>query len=161
MNPLQTFITDEMKRRAMSMREFATFIGVSHGTISRLLDQAKKTRKKQPAKVESNGHKDVGVSVEVLIKIARATNTKIVTLIAMAYPEVAEEVPPSRSLMADQFGLLPPQIQSVVLGIMRDWVAEDAKSAALTRGNSDGQGESSEAATRIVQDGGELANASR
>ena len=72
------FLELEIQKRGLSQREFAKEVGVSHRTINKLLD---KTAKKQPS-----------ASATLLLKISKATGVNIVTLMALAYPDVAESI---------------------------------------------------------------------
>lgn len=72
MQKLQEFIWEQMKSMGdLSMRRFADVIGVSQPTISRVLDP----------------NDPVFPSIELLIKLARATRTDIRDLVVMVAPD--------------------------------------------------------------------------
>ena len=72
MKQLQDFIWEQMKDMGdLSMRKFADVIGVSQPTISRVLDP----------------NDPVFPSVELLIKLAKATHTDIRELVVMVAPD--------------------------------------------------------------------------
>lgn len=75
MNQLADFINEEMKRRDMSIRQFADFLGVTHPTVSKIIDPRDPKRP----------------SLEFLIKLADVTQSDIRDLVAMVAPEVAGE----------------------------------------------------------------------
>lgn len=77
-NTLTEFLEHEIQKRGLSYREFAKLVGVSHRTINQLLDQ-KPQKKRQ-------------VSASLLLKLSKATGVNIVTLMSLAYPDVAESV---------------------------------------------------------------------
>lgn len=112
MNEIQRFILDEMRIRGLSQRQFADHVGVSNATISRIVDQS------QPMPA---------ISVETLVKMSRATNTSILKLIEMAYPEIAETTrgpAPSVEVLAQRIEQLSPEHQRMVMAIVNDWLAE-------------------------------------
>lgn len=73
MNQIIRFINEEMKRRDMSVRQFANLMGMSHTTVLKVVDS-------------ENPHKP---SLEFLIKLADVTKVDIRDLVAMVAPEVA------------------------------------------------------------------------
>lgn len=77
---LADFIELELSKRGWSQREFAREAGLSHRTVNKLLDRTVKKKQANP------------VSANVLLKISRATSVNIVTLMALAYPDIAESV---------------------------------------------------------------------
>jgi transcriptional regulator with XRE-family HTH domain len=111
MDELRKFVLTELKQRDMSQRQFADYIGVSSGTISRMLNLT------QP---------DNSVSVEFILKLSKATNTNVITLLLMAYPEVAGEinVNPTAELVAERFSRLPAQTQKMFLTLINEWTAQ-------------------------------------
>jgi transcriptional regulator with XRE-family HTH domain len=96
------FLLREMELRGMSARELARFTGVAHGTINKFLE---------------HGVKDVGYpSVDVLIKIAKATNTDICFLIALVAPEVSNtgNASPDAMITSQRIEQLPESIRDIV-----------------------------------------------
>ncbi len=105
MTELQEFVSNEMKRRGMSMREFADFVGVSHVTISRVLD---------PSRAEYQG------DIEFLVKLSKATKVSITSIVALAYPALATETKDiSAQVLAEQIQQLPDAMREAVLAIIR------------------------------------------
>lgn len=89
---LSNFLEDEIRKRQMSAREFAHFIGVSHQTIGKFLDY---------------GKRDVGYpSADFILKLAKATNTNPAVIMAMIDPDVptseSGQYGPDTRLIADQ-----------------------------------------------------------
>jgi transcriptional regulator with XRE-family HTH domain len=101
---LRDFLLSEMSQRDMSAREFARFIGVSHGTINRFLDY---------------GEKDVGYpSVDFLLKLARATGTDVGALMRMLDPEL-DELDPEVLVIAQEIANLSPRDRRLVATFVR------------------------------------------
>jgi transcriptional regulator with XRE-family HTH domain len=108
MSDLADFVAAQMKEREMSARQFADFVGTSSTTINNLL--------------KPGGYPFVP-SVELLIKLAKATHTDFFSLVLLAFPEASDLVrePPTGRLMADQFERLPDDVKAVVAGILSQW----------------------------------------
>ncbi len=99
---LGEFIDQEIRKRQMSVREFAEFIGVTHPTIM---------------KFREHGKKDVGnPSIDFLIKLAQRTDTNLVALLAMAFPEAAPllNVDPTTLILSQRIQRLPPHIRQAI-----------------------------------------------
>lgn len=112
MNTLREFIANEVKRREMSARQFADLVGVNHKTINKFLDT-----KSDPG----------NPSMEFLLKLSRATNTSIITLIELAYPEVRESLSgptPSAEVLAERIDQLPADKQRMMIAIVNDWLSQ-------------------------------------
>ncbi len=106
MNELREFLQSEMKRRDISMRQFADMVGVSHGTISRLV---------APNNEENN------VSLEFLLKLSKATNTPLTLLLKMVDPTIqvdADELSASTYLMAQRIEGAPDNVRDIIIGIL-------------------------------------------
>ncbi len=71
---LKEFIEQQLRDRYMSARQFADLVGVSNTTINRL--------------ISSKPNEDRTPKVDVLLKISKATNTSIIYLLNIAYPEI-------------------------------------------------------------------------
>ena len=112
MTSLADFVTEQMKARDMSARQFADFVGTSSTTINNIL--------------KPGGYPFVP-SVELLIKLSKATHTDFVALILLAFPESSELIreSPDGRLMADQFERLPDDVRAVVAGILNQWAARE------------------------------------
>lgn len=109
---LSGFIQSEMQKRNMSARQFAQFIGVSHGTINRFLDF---------------GTKDVGYpSVDFMFKLAKATETDVGTLMAMIEPNPAP-IDPETLAVAQQFQQLSEAERKLIFAAIRGLLAEREK----------------------------------
>jgi transcriptional regulator with XRE-family HTH domain len=101
---LGEFILKEMRERDMSAREFSRFVGVSHQTVSKFLDY---------------GEKDVGYpSVDFLLKLARATETEIGSIMRMVEPDL-DEVDPQVMVIAEEIARLTPQERNLVEAFVR------------------------------------------
>lgn len=105
MSEFKQFLLDEMKRRDMSARAFAEFVGVATSTITRATDE------REPAVP----------GIEFLIKLAQATGVSITALVALAYPEVTLSTRPSPSaqILAQQIEKLPEAQRQIIAAIIR------------------------------------------
>jgi transcriptional regulator with XRE-family HTH domain len=113
MNELRDFVESQLKQRSISMRDFARLMGVSHGSISRLLDRSKP---------------EIGVSLDLLLKLSKATETPLNQILRMAFPGLeieAEELSASAELMAQRFNDLPAHVQKTILAIMDEWAVAE------------------------------------
>jgi len=101
---LREFIESEIKKRDMSLSEFARFIGISPSAVIKYLNEESR-----------------GISIEFMVKLARGTNTNLKTIVAMEYPEETEELDPSVILMAERITRLPQDkrqmVESLLLGM--------------------------------------------
>jgi transcriptional regulator with XRE-family HTH domain len=85
---LRDFLLAEMKRRNMSARQYAQFLGVSNTTINRLVDA------RDPDEP----------SLSFMVKLARATKVSLVSLLDLSYPDLADlllEDPEARVLLEE------------------------------------------------------------
>lgn len=112
MDGLAGFVAAQMKERKMSARQFADFVDVSSTTINNIL--------------KPSGYPYVP-SVELLIKLARATHSDLISLVLMAFPEASDLVreTPDGRLMADQFERIPDDVKAVVAGILSQWATRE------------------------------------
>jgi transcriptional regulator with XRE-family HTH domain len=99
-NTLGKFILDELKKRDMSMRQFAAVVGVSDATISRLVSLA------DPPEP----------TLDFLAKISRVTGVDVCTLVAMVLPDsqVTPILDPEARLLVDRIRKLPPDAQQLI-----------------------------------------------
>ena len=97
---LGKFIVEEMHKRKMSMRDFASLMGVSHATIS---DYAS-DKQKSPQSA-------------FLVKLADTTNTNLQAIFALAYPEVAERtaLSPEAIIIAQRLDRLPDNTRDILI----------------------------------------------
>lgn len=65
------FLEDEMRKREMSIRQFAEFVGVSHPTITRAIDPSG----------------SVEPSFDFLVKLSEATKVDLCTIVALLAPD--------------------------------------------------------------------------
>jgi transcriptional regulator with XRE-family HTH domain len=104
---LGDFVLREIQNRQMSQREFARFVGVNHQTINKLLDYGEK--------------EDTYPALDSLVKLAKATNTDICTLIALITPDVVSQPDPEAEMIAERISKLPPNkrdaIDALILGM--------------------------------------------
>lgn len=106
-NELRDFVEKEMKNRGMNATEFAKFVGVTHTTILRLIDQRNPTTP----------------SPKLMVKLARKTGVNLSALIALVIPGVENApVDPKSVIRAGRIGQLPPDkqdaIDEIILGMM-------------------------------------------
>lgn len=114
---LGDFILTEMEKRDMSARQFAQFIGVSHGTINRFVDF---------------GSKDVGYpSIDFIEKLAVATQTPISMIMELILPHLANQdidSPDSEALLiAQQLQRLSEAERKTIYAMIRGVLAEHEK----------------------------------
>ena len=96
----------------MSQREFAEFVGVSHVTVGRAMQDDAPT-----------------ASPEFAMQLARATHTDVIALFLLAYPEAEALANQSASarLAGDQFDKLPDEVKLFVSGIYAQWTGKNSK----------------------------------
>jgi hypothetical protein len=105
-NGWRDFLVSEYRRRGFaSYREFARWLDISIGTVSRMMDA------EDPALP----------GLEVLLKVHKATGVALVDLIELVYPEtvVRSDTPVSSRLLAQQIEGLPPELREAIRAIVR------------------------------------------
>jgi ribosome-binding protein aMBF1 (putative translation factor) len=67
-------------------------------------------------------HPDYRPSIGTLLKLSKYTGLDLTSLVAIAYPDIAEETRPNSAamIMAQRFASLPPEIQKVIWLIMQN-----------------------------------------
>ena len=113
MNEFQKFLYAEMKRRDMSMRQFAELISVAPTVISRLLDQNSPTKP----------------SVETLAKLAKATSIGIRFIIGLVAPDGIQNVSGDSMTLLAQINRLPKDKQAVILQVIESMLSENRQAA--------------------------------
>jgi transcriptional regulator with XRE-family HTH domain len=98
---LKDFIAQEMKRRNLTIREFAKEVGVSSSTIVR-------TMSKNPPQP----------SLDFLEKLALYTHTDICALVAFIYPN-ATTVNPNAAIFAARYAALSEQERDLVNRLLK------------------------------------------
>lgn len=95
---LREFILGEMKRRGMSAREFAKFVGVGHTTINDLVS------------------KDRIPGIDFLSKLADATQTDLAALMYLTFPETATRnaLSADARILAQRIEQLPEPVREAV-----------------------------------------------
>lgn len=109
MENLAAFIQRDMERRGMSLREYAKFIGSSHPTVARYLNE--------PDRVPQ---------WEFLVTLSRATHTDIGTLARLAAPDltiVTSDVP-SPELVLQRLTQLPIEFRRTILDMIEAYLAQ-------------------------------------
>lgn len=96
---LREFILSEMKRRDMSARQFARFVGVGHSTINDFATGIERVP-----------------SLDFLSKLADATQTDLAALIYLSFPEVASKTALSADarILAQRIEQLPEPVRDAV-----------------------------------------------
>lgn len=104
-NEFRGFLIDEMQKRQMSAREFASFVEVAATTITRAIDER---NPKAPG-------------LDFILKLSKATRISVLTLIELAYPDVVQEtaISPSAKVLAQRIEQLPDNLQEAVAAILR------------------------------------------
>lgn len=97
---LKDFIREQLTVLDLSIREFAELCDVSHSTIVRLIAERPEKRMEHP-------------DLSSVIKIANATHTDLITVLALAYPEemAKSQLSPQSRLIAQRLERLPEQDQ--------------------------------------------------
>lgn len=111
---LREFVQTEIRKRDMSARQFAAFVGVSHTTIDRVLDP----------------RQALSPSLEFLSKLGQATETNIRYLVSLVYPQDTE-TDPEAEILATQISALPPEerefIRTYLLGVSVRMAREESE----------------------------------
>lgn len=96
---LGAFIQAEIKRRSLSIRQFADLVGVTHPIIAKFKYHGIK---------EKHGGRSIGEpSLDFLAKLAIATGTDLCTLVALIHPD-ATIADPRAGLMNARIAKLTP-----------------------------------------------------
>lgn len=107
---LGLFIQEEMQRRKLSLREFATLAGVTHPTMSKFSWYGIH---------ETYGGRIIGEPpLEFLAKLAKATGHDICTLVALVRPD-ATRLDPRASILTNRIMQLPPEKLQLFTTFMR------------------------------------------
>lgn len=104
---LRDFLNEEMHRRNLSIREFATMADLSHTVISRAVDE---TDPKVP-------------SYQSLLKIARATGVDAVTIIKLTEDNVPD-IDVEARILAQQINRLAPDDRRHIMATIRGHLQE-------------------------------------
>jgi transcriptional regulator with XRE-family HTH domain len=103
---LRDFLMEEMKRREMSMRQFAEFVGVAHTTVTRAVDPVSPPPP----------------SFDFLVKLAKATKTDIRTIAAIVAPDAVIDQSPEVLMLAERISRLTDDqrklIDAAITGIV-------------------------------------------
>lgn len=101
---LADFVNEEMARRKITMREFARITGVSHSTLSRIINEGEAY---QP-------------TWDVVVRLAKSTHTDIRTLAAIIAPDAVTGQDARSFILAERIGRLPPEVQDIIDGFIND-----------------------------------------
>jgi DNA-binding XRE family transcriptional regulator len=92
------FIFEEMKKRDMSARQFAEFLGVTHDTVNRML-----THKE-----------DYLPSIDTAIKVGEKLGINPAVVLTLAYPDLDFSITGDQLLFSERFNKAPKEIQNAV-----------------------------------------------
>lgn len=104
MNMLGVFLKDEISKRHLSANQFAEHVGVATATITNMM----------------NG-KTADPSLPFLRKLAKFTGTPLTALIALSYPDVADEidtVPADVLVLAFRLYRLDPVLRKAIVAMV-------------------------------------------
>lgn len=101
---LRDFLEEERNRRNLSGREFAVLLGIANSTLSRLISY------------KENDPPDP--TIELLARIAYATNTELCTLIDLFLGRISEPNA-RRKVLLDQLSKLPASRQESAILLLR------------------------------------------
>lgn len=121
--PIQQLLKSFVEQQHMSNRQFAGHADISLGVVNRLLDE------------RQSEDEEIPLRIETVFKLAKATRTNLITVMALAYPEVAEAVEQSRRTPLDAM-LLAEQIENLSPGL-REAVDLIIKNAQPRAGDKD------------------------
>lgn len=108
---LREFILQDMKDRGMeSLREYAEFIGITHPTLSKYVNDP---------------HKHVQWAF--LVQLSSKTKTDIGILARYAAPEVAFERMPDTSIIAERINRLPGEFRRTILDMVDAYLAQQKR----------------------------------
>jgi len=109
------FLNDEMRRRDLSARKFADFIGVNHAIINKFANA-------EPS--EEIGYP----SIHTLRKLSAATGASLLTLISLVFPDADHvETDLDARLLAEQITQLSAEDRSVAEGFINDALSKRAQ----------------------------------
>lgn len=108
---LREFILQDMRDRGMeSLREYAEFIGSTHPTVSKYVNDPHKS-----------------VQWEFLLQLSNATKTDIGTLARYAAPEAAFETLPDTNIIAERINQLPGVFRKTILDMVDAYLAQQKR----------------------------------
>lgn len=103
MTEFQKFLQQEMDKRDLSQNAFAALVGVSSGMMS---NHMKQDGTAPP------------LSLGFLKQVAQATNTSLITLLKLAYPDLPRnllvDLEPDVRLIAERIAKLPPEQREII-----------------------------------------------
>jgi transcriptional regulator with XRE-family HTH domain len=114
---LREFILEDMKKREMSERQYADFVGVANSTINRATMETKGSKKPPPP------------SIDFLAKLAQATRVDICILVAFVYPNLTN-TSAQNSIIGALASQLPADKQDAILAMLRGWGVEMTQHSA-------------------------------
>jgi hypothetical protein len=108
---LSEFIVQDMKDRGMeSLREYAEFLGITHPTLSKYVNDPSKS-----------------IQWEFLVKLSSKTKTDIGVLARYAAPEVAFETLPDTNIIAERINRLPGEFRKTILDMVDAYLAQQKR----------------------------------
>jgi hypothetical protein len=102
------FLWSEIRKRSMSAREFADFVGVTHTVINKFLNYGTS---------ETYSGRPIGYpSVEFLTKLALATHTDICYLMLLVEPSLPHtgQLSPDAMITSQRIEQLPDQVREII-----------------------------------------------
>lgn len=110
MNKLGEFIAAQLHDRDMSARQFADLVKVNHSTITKAM------YKEPPIP-----------SMEFLLKLSKATNTSLITIISLAFPNENLDVDLDARTLAERIMQLPPEKREIAEAFIIGTLAQGNK----------------------------------
>lgn len=110
MDTIAGFIRKDMTERGMSLREYADFLGSTHPTVSKYLN-------------DPEHH----VQWDFLVRLSRATHTDIGTLSRIAAPDVAVEIVPDVMNTAERLNQLPAHMRQDIFALVDAYLTQNER----------------------------------
>lgn len=110
MQTIREFVIEDMERRMMSYREYAEFLGVTHPTVARYINEEKKS-----------------MQWDFLVKLSGATKTDIGFLARLAAPEVAFEDVPDATIITQRINQLPSIYRKTIIEMVNALLAQQQR----------------------------------
>ena len=99
---LADFVNEEMQRRNMTLREFAKLTGVSHSSLHRITQEREQYHP----------------GWDIVVKLAKGTNTDIRTLAAIIAPDAVTGQDASAIVLVERIKRLTPEQQEIIDGFI-------------------------------------------
>jgi len=100
------YLEGEMKKRRMSMREFAYQMGSTHTTLARVIEHGKP-------------------QIDFLIRLSGYTKVSLERLVAISYPDSVHHTPTDTAMLAERINALPALQRGIILDLINGILFEN------------------------------------